>query len=606
MKKIQELFRKLYSFLSREEKKEADKLLLLIIVMAILDAIGVASIMPFMTIVTDQQTIHSNMLINSIYKYMKFKSSIDFIWFMGVVVLSILLFSLVVKSYTNYKLLRFIANQEYTIGTRLLDKYLTQDYAWHINTNSALLGKNILAEVSAVIGAAMIPMMNLIPHGAITIAIITMLMFTNVELSLMVGFGLGSAYILIYFIIRNHLEDIGKERYVSNSKRFFVVSEAFKAIKAIKIESLEKVFLERFKQPSNKFAKSQSSAQILSLLPRYGMEAIAFGGVIALVFFLIIGKGGLNSSLLGEILPVLGLYTFSAYRIQPALQTVFTGFSAIRYGHDILNNIHKELSVTPEKDKNSLDVDQLIAYKHHIKFHEIYFSYSKGLDYVIENINLQISPGSVLGIVGTTGSGKTTFIDILLGLLRPTKGDIIVDGLMINNKNLSAWQRMLGYVPQEIFLSDASVAENIAFGVPKEKIDFNRVMECARVAKAHDFIVNDLDNKYDSQVGLRGVRISGGQRQRIGIARALYRDPEIIVFDEATSALDSVTEQAVMSEIFSLSPKKTVIIIAHRISTIKDCDQILVFNKGNIVASGVYEDLISSSNDFIELNKAYS
>ena len=580
MKKIQELFRKLYSFLSREEKKEADKLLLLIIVMAILDAIGVASIMPFMTIVTDQQTIHSNMLINSIYDYMEFKSSIDFIWFMGVVVLSILLFSLVVKSYTNYKLLRFIANQEYTIGTRLLDKYLTQDYAWHINTNSALLGKNILAEVSAVIGAAMIPMMNLISHGAITIAIITMLMFTNVELSLMVGFGLGSAYIFIYFIIRKYLEEIGKERYVSNSKRFFVVSEAFKAIKAIKIESLEKVFLERFKQPSNKFAKSQSSAQILSLLPRYGMEAIAFGGVIIVTLYLLDSRGGLATSL-----PTLSLFAMAGYKIMPSLQAMFNAITQLKFTKETVNKLFKDYHQV-KNIKNGIQKD--LNFESDIKLNSIDYSFNKEGS-ILNQVSMEIIKGTYVAIIGKTGCGKSTLIDILMGLLEPKNGEIYIDKVKLEEIYYRSWREKIGYVPQQIPLTDSTILKNILLGKNDEDMDEERIQEVIELSCLSE-VIDSLENGLESEIGEGGIKLSGGQKQRIGIARALYKRPSILVLDEAMSAMDQKTESIVIENLKKIKDI-TIISITHRLSTIKDCDNIFIIENGVLVESGSYNQI---------------
>ena len=580
MKKIQELFRKLYSFLSREEKKEADKLLLLIIVMAILDAIGVASIMPFMTIVTDQQTIHSNMLINSIYDYMEFKSSIDFIWFMGVVVLSILLFSLVVKSYTNYKLLRFIANQEYTIGTRLLDKYLTQDYAWHINTNSALLGKNILAEVSAVIGAAMIPMMNLISHGAITIAIILMLMFTNVELSLMVGFGLGSAYIFIYFIIRKYLEEIGKERYVSNSKRFFVVSEAFKAIKAIKIESLEKVFLERFKQPSNKFAKSQSSAQILSLLPRYGMEAIAFGGVIIVTLYLLDSTGGFATSL-----PTLSLFAMAGYKIMPSLQAMFNAITQLKFTKETVNKLFKDYHQV-KNIKNGIQKE--LKFESDIKLNSIDYSFNKEGS-ILNQVSMEIIKGTYVAIIGKTGCGKSTLIDILMGLLEPKNGEIYIDKVKLEEIYYRSWREKIGYVPQQIPLTDSTILKNILLGKNNEDMDEERIQEVIELSCLSE-VIDSLENGLESEIGEGGIKLSGGQKQRIGIARALYKRPSILVLDEAMSAMDQKTESIVIENLKKIKDI-TIISITHRLSTIKDCDNIFIIENGVLVESGSYNQI---------------
>jgi len=580
MKKIQELFRRLYSFLSREEKKEADKLLLLIIVMAILDAIGVASIMPFMTIVTDQQTIHSNMFINSIYKYMEFKSSIDFIWFMGVVVLSILLFSLVVKSYTNYKLLRFIANQEYTIGTRLLDKYLTQDYAWHINTNSALLGKNILAEVSAVIGAAMIPMMNLISHGAITIAIILMLMFTNVELSLMVGFGLGSAYIFIYFIIRKYLEEIGKERYVSNSKRFFVVSEAFKAIKAIKIESLEKVFLERFKQPSNNFAKSQSSAQILSLLPRYGMEAIAFGGVIIVTLYLLDSRGGLATSL-----PTLSLFAMAGYKIMPSLQAMFNAITQLKFTKETVNKLFKDYHQV-KNIKNGIQKE--LKFESDIKLNSIDYSFNKEGS-ILNQVSMEIIKGTYVAIIGKTGCGKSTLIDILMGLLEPKNGEIYIDKVKLEEIYYRSWREKIGYVPQQIPLTDSTILKNILLGKNDEDMDEERIQEVIELSCLTE-VIDSLENGLESEIGEGGIKLSGGQKQRIGIARALYKRPSILILDEATSAMDQKTESIVIENLKKIKDI-TIISITHRLSTIKDCDNIFIIENGILVESGSYNQI---------------
>ena len=580
MKKIRKLFRKLYSFLSREEKKEADKLLLLIIVMAILDAIGVASIMPFMTIVTDQQTIHSNMFINSIYKYMEFKSSIDFIWFMGVVVLSILLFSLVVKSYTNYKLLRFIANQEYTIGTRLLDKYLTQDYAWHINTNSALLGKNILAEVSAVIGAAMIPMMNLISHGAITIAIITMLMFTNVELSLMVGFGLGSAYIFIYFIIRKYLEEIGKERYVSNSKRFFVVSEAFKAIKAIKIESLEKVFLERFKQPSNKFAKSQSSAQILSLLPRYGMEAIAFGGVIIVTLYLLDSTGGFATSL-----PTLSLFAMAGYKIMPSLQAMFNAITQLKFTKETVNKLFKDYHQV-KNIKNGIQKE--LKFESDIKLNSIDYSFNKEGS-ILNQVSMEIIKGTYVAIIGKTGCGKSTLIDIIMGLLEPKNGEIYIDKVKLEEIYYRSWREKIGYVPQQIPLTDSTILKNILLGKNDEDMDEERIQEVIELSCLSE-VIDSLENGLESEIGEGGIKLSGGQKQRIGIARALYKRPSILILDEATSAMDQKTESIVIENLKKIKDI-TIISITHRLSTIKDCDNIFIIENGILVESGSYNQI---------------
>jgi ABC-type multidrug transport system fused ATPase/permease subunit len=602
-------YKKALSMLTKKEKKNGIYILMLCIGMALAEAIGVASIMPFLAVLGSPEMINSNPILNLLYTYtakIGIESPDDFLFILGIFSFIVILVSAAFRTYTQYRTNLYIELLRHNIGMRLLESYLRHPYSFFINTNSDELTKIVLSEVGGLITYVFRPFVNMASYGFVLVAILGLLVIIDPFLAILLGSLLGGLYAIVFVIIKKRIAKLGSTLVSSDKDRYTTCGEIFGGIKELKLLGAEQIYLDRFNNPSRQFSLSQAGYQTMSQVPKYVIEAIAFGGIILLVVALIISNGGLNNSLLGQVLPIIGLYAFSAYRIQPALQTVFTGFSALRYGHAIINNIYSELSqnLNNKSKLNSKSLDKSFEISDAIKFDGINYSYNNSSTYVLEELNLMIECGSSIGIVGSTGSGKTTFVDILLGLLRPTSGNISVDGEFINDEKIIDWQRLLGYVPQEIFLTDSTVAENIAFGIPREQIDQSRVEECARMAQVHNFIIDDLEMKYDSMIGQRGVRISGGQRQRIGIARALYRNPKVLVFDEATSALDALTEKAVMNAIHSLSPQKTLFIIAHRMSTIKACDKIIVLKKGRIIATGSYDELISSNADFNALNKA--
>ena len=284
--------------------------------------------------------------------------------------------------------------------------------------------------------------------------------------------------------------------------------------------------------------------------------------------------------------------------MKPAVHHIYEGFASLRYGHAAVDSVHSDLHPKDVPDQLPRTTIAPIRAKHCIALQNLSYTYPTATKSALVELNLEIAVGSSVGLVGSTGAGKTTLVDVILGLLRPTEGAITVDGVPITDVQLRAWQQSLGYVPQEIFLTDTTVAENIALGIPSEQIDLEQVVYCARMAQVHDFIMQDLPEHYNTLVGERGVRLSGGQRQRIGIARALYHNPEVLVFDEATSSLDTVTECAVMQSIDALAHKKTIILIAHRLSTVKNCEQIVLLDQGMVKAKGAYSELTENSLQF--------
>jgi ABC-type multidrug transport system fused ATPase/permease subunit len=338
----------------------------------------------------------------------------------------------------------------------------------------------------------------------------------------------------------------------------------------------------------------------VSTVPRFAIEAIAFGGVILLALSLMLRYQDSADSL-GHILPLLGFYAFAGYRVMPALQGIYQSLTLLRAGAATVDGIAADLAgrdllpVLPEIPATPL------PFAATVELVNLGFQYPASETASLQGISLTIKAGTTLGIVGPTGAGKTTLVDLFLGLLTPDQGEIRVDGTTVTPQNLRSWQADLGYVPQDIFLLDASVSENIALGRKPEDIDPARVREATRMAQILDFVETQMPQGFATPVGERGVRLSGGQRQRIGIARALYNNPGILVFDEATSALDNLTEQEVVRAINDLSGTKTILLIAHRISTVRDCDQILVMERGRMVGLGRYDDLYRDNATFRSL-----
>ena len=302
---------------------------------------------------------------------------------------------------------------------------------------------------------------------------------------------------------------------------------------------------------------------------------------------------------INSILPLIAVYAFAGYRLMPSLQNIYGSMTQLRFISPALNALHSELDQSVKQNSSNKNDNEILNTNNSICLKNIDYSYPNSDKKALNNINLKIVAGTTVGVVGLTGSGKTTLVDIILGLLKPDRGFIEVDGIKIDERNIKSWQKEIGYVPQQIYLSDDTVASNIAFGIDKKDIDKRKVEQVAKIACLHDFVTNELNKNYETEIGERGLRLSGGQRQRIGIARALYSDPKILILDEATSALDNFTEEEVMNAISNLNYKKmTIIKIAHRLQTIKKANNILFFEKGKFVDSGNYNELAEKSIGF--------
>jgi ABC-type multidrug transport system fused ATPase/permease subunit len=585
--------KKILSLLDKHERGKLVFVVFAMLIMGGIELVGVGSIGPFISIVSNPDIIHTNVYLNKAYTYFKFSSDNSFIVFAGIAVIAVLFFSNFFLACVNFIINYYAGRRRHSMTMRLFEKYLRQPYIFFLTTNTAELSRSILSDIGVFVDRILITSLNLISSAIICLAIIILLILINPLLSLIVSSVIGASYVAIYSVVRKFVNRIGLERSAQNTLKYKYVNETFGGIKDIKILGKERVFLNIFSDPSRKFAMNDVKNEIIGEIPKYIMETIAIGGILCVIIFMVHGGSEID-----EFLPVLTIYAFGAYRLLPSLQKIYRAVSNIKYHFAIIDSLSRDFNTLPAGAPLIDDDTPRMQFEREIKLEHIVFSYPNANKDTIKDQSLVIENNTSVALVGSTGCGKTTAIDIILGLLEAQSGGIFVDGVEINGANRRSWQKNLGYVPQSIYLTDDTIRNNIAFGIDPQKIDDAAVMQAAKIANIHDFVASELSQGYDTVIGERGIRLSGGQRQRIGIARAVYHDPSVLILDEATSALDSLTETAIMDAIKHLSHKKTIIMIAHRITTVKGCDVIYLMEKGTIVDHGRYDDLYQRNESF--------
>ncbi len=611
LKKINEL-------LTRKQRLAGLCLLGVMLLIGLMQVASVTSVLPFMAVVGNPEVIETNRWINMVYEGLGFTSNLSFLIFLGLVMLTSILCLNAVSIFSVWLNARFTWALNVHISRSLLAKYLSQPYLFFVSRNSSEFSHAVLQETQYFTNGYVTPLLQVIAKGVTIISLFTLVFLVDPLVATLAIFVFGGLYLAIYSYFRKKLGQIGHQRVEANRKRYKSVSEAFGSVKENKILQREGHFVRSYDTPSRLMGKLEVTLQLIGRIPHLVLETLAFGGMIALVLYFLVSRGGV-----GEILPILSLYAFASYRIMPALQTIFKTFTQLRSSQAVLDLIYRDmtaplgaaLAIDPEEipydelDKKTVVVPEsqrdllkpesrILPFQSTIELRDLTFNYPEAPRPALKNVSLSIPFNRSVAFCGPTGSGKTTAVDIILGLLEPSAGALLVDGVRITPENRRQWQRNLGYVPQSIYLSDSTITENIAFGIPRKEIDHAAVEQAARIANIADFIESELPLGYETLVGERGVRLSGGQRQRIGIARALYHDPSVLVLDEATSALDGATEEAVMQAVKQVAEAKTVILIAHRLSTVKDCDTIFLLDHGRLVMTGTYEDLMKNSKSF--------
>lgn len=594
-------FKLILSLFSGYEKIRFIKILILTFISALLDVIGIASILPFISIVASPELVLENKTLKLFYNLLNFESINSFIYLVGIFVFILFVFSVIVKTITSFHQLGFTMYIEKSLSNKLLNKYLSSPYEWFLLKNGASLGRKILAETSEVVNNSILPLIYFIANFFVCILIVIFLLFINYKIAIITALLFGLAYILIYILIKNRLQKAGISRTESNSRRYKIIGDSFQGLKELKVLNLETVISKSFEFESDKYAKSKTFAVVAGQIPKFGIEALVFGGL--LFFMLLMLAKGMD---LVSVLPLISLYAFSGYRLMPAIQTMFNHLTNLRFSEAPLTILLKEIHEPIDKSFNFQNFvpTNFLQKKNDvfISLKSVSYRYPNNENYIINSISIDIPFGTNIGIMGITGAGKTTLVDLLLGLLFPSVGQIFINDVLLESKNRRSWNNIIGYVPQRMYLTNATILENIALGVNKNEIDIEKVFFSAKIACIHDFIENELEQAYDTIVGDNGSRLSGGQRQRIAIARAVYNEPKVLILDEATSALDQITENAIINNLKCFFGKITIIQVAHRVTTLKECDNILVLKHGTIHSCGSYSYLAKNCELFNELS----
>jgi ABC-type multidrug transport system fused ATPase/permease subunit len=575
-------FIKIFLLTKKFQKKRIYLFFLLTLLVAIVDIIGVASIFPFIALLSNSNLVEENGNIAYIFHLISSLAPIDhkqFIFLLGISTFCFLILSIVLRAYSYYFSVKINLTLEADITNYLLKKYLNKPYVWFLKNNSSSLGSNILHEVSNVVNNVMIPFVLLLSSTIIAIAIITVIFIYNFFLAVSVSFFLFFLYALIFFLLKNKINFIGKQSVITNKERFKTLAEIFNHIKELKLYGLEKLYLENYIRPSNLFHISHSKFILMANLPRYFIEIFSLIAVISFLLF-----SGLKNNSFIESLPLLSVYIIAGYRLIPVFQQIYSSISNLRNSKYLIDVFLKDTSVLNISEKKVLNIFEKkivpFNFTKKIKLEKILFKYSNSKLLLINDVSMTIPARSKVGVIGATGSGKSTLIDIILGLIKPLEGYLRVDGKIIDSYNIKNWQKIIGYVPQQISLSDLSIAENIAYGAKPAEINQNSLIEVAKTAHIHNFIISKLQTGYNTLVGERGIRLSGGERQRLGIARALYQNPKVLILDEATSALDINTEKLILKSLSKLNI--TIICITHRLSSLKNFDIIYNIIDGKI------------------------
>lgn len=563
--------KKLWHILSPLDKRKVIYVFILVMGMAFIESAGVISIMPFLAVLSNPDVVESNSYLKQLYDFTGAANKQNFILYLGFLSLFIVVCSTTFKIVTQYAVNRFASLQRHYFSTRLLKTYLQQNYEFFIQRNSATLVKNILSEVDQLIWTMILPALTLMSYGVVLLSMVGILLLYDPLMAIATAFVLSLFYASIYMLVRKKLTQIGQEFTQANKERYQTCQEALAGIKDVMINNAEHGYIKQFEESSRVFARHIATRETLGQVPLYVIETVGYGCLIGLAMLLVV-----SGKEVSHILPVLGLYGFAAYRMLPAAQNMYRAISQIKFSEQVLSVLKPEFALEKDELKHiEKDSTQYLKFENSIRLENINFAYPNRMESpILNNFSLEVKKNASLGIIGKSGSGKSTLMDIMLGLLFPQQGKVYIDDVELTADNITQWRDLVGYVPQNIYLADKSIAENIAFGVPKAEIDLEQVQYVSRLAQIDDFIQSQLAG-YHTLVGERGVMLSGGQRQRIGIARALYKNPQVLFMDEATSALDTETEQAINEAILSLNGKITMVIIAHRQTAVAQCDVIL-------------------------------
>lgn len=549
----------------------------LIFAQGIFQVIGVTSIFPFLAIAADPQRLQNSKVGTQILSWLPEMSSSEVLIFAGLFSISMMFLSNGINIASEFVRNRYAHDFGHWLRMRLLNRMLNQPYSYYVENNSAVLLKKVYSDVMGYVTGVLLPLLEATSRFFMSILLIVTLLFIHLKIALSAAVLICGFYIAIFMFLRERRNTISDELKHSWKLCAVELQQLFGGIKPVKIHEVEDNFVSRFEEPSKTISRHASLLPVYTHVPRYIIEPVAFSALIAVIIYLNIRGRDMTA-----ILPNMGVMALAGYKLLPSLQLFYGQLTQVSAGRFVIEEVYDEF----EKSENApavsaaAEIVKPLEWNDSIQFKNLSFSFPTDKP-ILNSISLKIPKNTSIAFVGATGSGKSTIVDLLTGLHTPQQGDIFIDDFRLSDY-LAEWRATVGYVPQDVFLTDDTLIGNIAIGIPAADVDLDRIRESARIAQIDDFIINEMPQGYDTEVGERGVRLSGGQRQRIGLARALYRQPSILILDEATSALDVETESALMNSIESLEGEMTVIMVAHRLSTVENCDQIYNLKNGQI------------------------
>lgn len=595
-------FKKAWALLDQRERRNAWIVLAVVSVSALSAALMVGSVFPFLSVLAQPSSITTNEQLRWAYEAFGFTSSFSFLIALGLATLIVIVLSSMLQLLRVYVISRYSQMRSHSLSRKLLGLYLSKPYEFFLERHSGDMTTRVLSEAEQTVGSFFRPISEVVAAALTVFCIVTLLIWVNPAVAIGTFLVFGGFYAGLFAIVRSTLTNLGQRRKAGNQRRFLMVKEVLAGIKEVKLHGHESAYLKRFSASSFETKRTVLISDLIGRLPHFFVQAVALGGVVLLCLYLLDAEEfDTGNAALGELLPLLGLIAFAGQRIMPELTRIYTNVAKMRFGAAAVESLFEDLQTAKSDTTFETHPHDPLGLTSELELRNITYSYPNSDRISITDMSLTIRAGERIGIVGGTGAGKTTLADLILGMLAPTGGAILTDGTEITTDNRWRWQQSVGYVPQDIFLLDATVSENIAFGIAKRNIDHERIQHVARIAQLHSFIKTELPDGYGTRVGERGVRLSGGQRQRVGIARALYWGADLIVFDEATSALDNLTERDVMAAIEAVPGHKTILMIAHRLSTVKACDRIILLEQGRIAGIGPWDELFEQSASFREL-----
>lgn len=577
--------RKIWSLLTLAERRNAVVLLGLMVIGMALEILGVGLVIPALALLTQNDFASNYSILQPALQALGNPSQQTLVVGGMLTLVGVYFVKALFLAFLAWRQTCFAFGVQAQLSQRLFTVYLRQPYTFHLQRNSAQLIRNVINEVGVFTGNGIQPGMLLLTESLVLLGLCSLLLIVEPLGALIVVSILGTAAWGFHRFTRRRITRWGQARQHHEGLRIQHLQQGLGGAKDVKLLGRETNFLEQYRVHNVQSARVGQLNTTLQQLPRLWLELLAVGGLAILVISMLAQDRALEA-----ILPTLGLFAAAAFRLMPSVNRVLSAVQSLRYGLPVIDTLHTELNLaTPE----TASIRNPVApFRTALKLNQVTYAYPGSTEPALKDISLTIQCGESVGFIGTSGAGKSTLVDILLGLLTPDKGEVRVDGKDIQ-ANLRNWQDQIGYVPQSIFLTDDTLRRNIAFGLANEQIDDVAIQRAIQAAQLKDF-VDSLTDGVETLVGERGIRLSGGQRQRIGIARALYHDPAVLVLDEATSSLDTATEGGVIQAVTSLRGGKTIIIVAHRLSTVEHCDRLYRLEQGRVVAEGASVEMLAT------------